>query len=232
MSIEQILDYQKLDRELFKIEKQLRENSNKQKANEMYDNMRNAQSRSVKLEEKAGIILAEIDKIKKQYKIQEAKMNEFLSKDLLSLSKDDVEKLSVLKDKLSQNLVILDKNLTALAENVNAVLSDFNKTIKVFNNSKEIYAKCKQAYDDEVSKFENDKKQIVEKLEKLSKSVDGKVMDAYSKRRKENIFPVMVPLVDNSCGGCRYALSSANILKLEEDGISTCEHCHRIVYKK
>ena len=31
MSIEQILDYQKLDRELFKIEKQLRENSNKQK---------------------------------------------------------------------------------------------------------------------------------------------------------------------------------------------------------
>ncbi len=232
MNIEQILDYQKLDRELFKIEKQLRENPNKQKANEMFDNMKNAQTRSMKLEEKAGVILAEIEKIKKQYKIQEDKMNEFLSKDLSSLSKEDIEKLSVLKDKLSQNLVILDKNLTALAENVNAVLSDFNKTIKVFNNSKDVYAKCKQEYDNEVSKFEEDKKQIVDKLEKLSKNVDGKIMEAYAKRRKENIFPVMVPLIENSCGGCRYALSSANILKLEEEGVSTCEHCHRIVYKK
>lgn len=231
MNLNDILEYQKLDSELFKIEKQIKDNKNKQTANQMHENMKNAQSRSLKLEEKAGDILNEIDKVKKQFQIQEDKMNEFLSKDLTKLTKEEIDKYNVLKEKLSQNLSILEKNLSALAENVNAVLSDFNKTIKTFNTSKEQYLKSKENYENDINAVEENKKQISERLNALSKNIDSKIMESYNKIRKENIFPVVVPLKDNLCGGCHIELPYATLSVLERDGVLACEHCHRLIYK-
>ena len=232
MDLKNILDYQALDSELFKIERELRENQNKKTASTMHESMKEAQGRSIKLEEKAGSLLAEIEKVKKQFKLQQDKMDEFMSKDLEKMSKEELEKLSSLKDKLAQNLVILERNLTSLAENVNAVLSDFNKTIKTFNSCKEQYAKSKSAYEQDLKAVESQKSEITKKLETLSKGIEPRIMEAYRKRRKENIFPVVVPLNNNSCGGCHIELPYANISKLQDEGILTCEHCHRLIYLK
>lgn len=231
MNIDKILEYQKIDSELFKIEKEVRENKNKQVANQMHENMKVAQSRSIKLEEKAGVVLGEIEKLKKQYQTQEEKMNEFLSKDLTKLSKAELEKYNSLKDKLSQNLSILEKNLTSLAETVNALLADFNKTIKNFNTSKEQYLKSKEDYEKDVKEIESKKESVEGKLKKLEKEIDGKMMEAYKKRRGENIFPVLVPLKGNSCGGCHVELPYANISILDSEGVFSCEHCRRLIYK-
>ena len=99
MKVDMILKYQALDREMFKIEKGLRDNQNKKAANELHENMKNAQARSVKLEENAGKLLKEIEKVKGQVKIQEDKMQEFMSKDLENMPKADVEKLRALDRK-------------------------------------------------------------------------------------------------------------------------------------
>lgn len=231
MNVEVVLKYQSLDSELFKLERELKENQNKKNVDSLMDNMKKAQARSVKLEENAGKLLSEIEKVKSQVKTQEKKMEEFASKNLETMSKEDIEKLSVLKDKLNQNLVILEKNLTTLAENMNAILADFNKTIKAFNGAKEEYGKRKQAYDNDVKAVEEQKKEIVDKLNEISKSIEPNIMEVYKKRRKE-MFPVLVPLNNNSCGGCHMELPFANITKLNEEGVITCEHCRRLVYKK
>lgn len=231
MNIQPILDYQKLDSDLFKIEKSIRESNNKTIAGQMYDNMKKAQEQSHKLEEKAGGVLAEIEKIKKQFKVQQDKLEELENKNVDSISKEELEKMAIVKDKLAQNLAILEKNLTSLAESVNGVLSEFNKTIKNFNSCKEKYAQCKAEYDKEVESAENDKKTISTKLASLSKEIDAKIMDAYAKRRKENIFPVVVPLKGNCCGGCHMELPYAQISVLEREGVFSCEHCHRLIYK-
>lgn len=231
MKIEKILEYQNLDREMFGKEKELKENENKKKANSLYDDMKTAQERSYKLENKAGQILAEIEKVKKQYQIQEDKMNEFLSKNLESISKDEIAKLSQLKDKLSQNIQILEKNLASLAESMNGVLSEFNKAIKTINSSKEEYAMHKKAYDEDVVQVEKEKEKIAVKLKALSADIDPKIMEEYTKRRKENVFPVVVPLRGNSCGGCHVELPFANLTKLNEEGMLSCEHCRRLIYK-
>jgi len=232
MNLEKILAYQNLDSKLYKIEKQVRESENKKTVSKMHENMKNAQERSVKLEEKAGAILAEIDKIKQQYAVQENKMKEFMGKDLTVLSKAELEKYNVLKEKLSQNLTILDKNLSSLAETINGILADFNKTIKVFNSSRDEYLKSKENYENEVKGVEKEKQDLEKQLLLLEKDVDAQTLENYKKRRKENIFPVLVPLSGDSCGWCHVQLSYANISTLENDGILTCEHCHRIIYKK
>ena len=229
MKVDMILKYQSLDREMFKIEKGLKDNQNKKMADTLRDNIKNAQERSVKLEENAGKLLNDIEKVKSQIKTQEQKMQEFLNKDIEKMTKGEVEKLASLKDKLNQNLVILEKNLTALAENMNAILADFNKTKKIFNSAKD--AKRKEAYENDVKSIENQKSEIAGKLKELSKSIDSNIMQVYQKRRNENVFPVLVPLNGNSCGGCHMELPFANITKLNEEGVITCEHCRRIVYK-
>ena len=232
MNIEKLLEYQNLDSELVKVEKQMKENKDKESADQMMDTMKKAQARSVKLEEKAQSLLAEVDKVKKQYEIQESKMKEFLDKDLSSLSKEELEKLCLLKDKLSQNLSILEKNLSSLAETVNGVLADFNKTIKLFNTSKDEYLSSKTKYENVLKTLEVEKADLEKKLKVLEKNVDGELMAKYKKRRAENIFPIVVCLNGNSCGGCHVELSYAIISKLNNEGMLSCEHCHRIIYKK
>lgn len=231
MNIQPILEYQKLDSDLFKIEKKIRESKSKSTAGEMFESMRQAQERSRKLEEKAGGVLGELEKIKKQYKIQEDKLSELEGKNVELLSKEEMDKVEVVKDKLAQNLAILEKNLTSLAESVNGLLAEFNKTIKTFNSCKEKYSQCKTQYDNEVQEVEKDKNEITAKLESLSKEIQPKIMDAYTKRRKENIFPVVVPIKGNCCGGCHMELPYAQISVLEREGVFSCEHCHRLIYK-
>lgn len=231
MDISKILEYQKLDSKLYSIERDIRNSEHKKKANTMYENMRNAQTKSVKLEQRAGALIAEIDKVKKQLKTQNDKLNEFISKDLTKMTKEELDSLEGLKNKLSQNLNILEKNLTTLAENVNSVLADFNKTIKVFNSSKDEYGKAKQSYDNHIKSVEQEKSEVEKKLKTLEKNIDGKLLEAYKKRRGENIFPIVVTLNGNSCGGCHVELPFANIAKLDSEGILICEHCRRIIYK-
>lgn len=231
MKVDKILEYQNLDTEMFKIERQLKENQNKRMASEAHERMKNAQSHSIDLEKKAGALLTEIDKVKKQLKIQEDKMEEFLQKDVANMGKEEVEHLSILKNKLAQNLQILEKNLTTLAESMNATLSDFNKTIKTFNSSKEEFAKCKNAYDEDVKAVEGQKAEIEKKLAEIAKSCDSNLMESYLKRRKENVFPVIVPLKGNSCGGCHVELPFVSVAKLNDEGVLVCEHCRRIIYK-
>ena len=232
MDINKILEYQNLDSELFKIEKSLRENEDKKTATQMQSNAKIAQERSFKLNEKASELAKECENTKKQFEIQKNKMNEIFAKDIDKLSAEEVDKLMQLKDKLSQNLSILERNFAKLAENMNALLSDFNKTKNAFQMAKEQYAVSKQNYDKKIEEAEPKKQEIAKKLASLEKGIDGKIIEAYKKRRNENIFPVVVGLAGNCCGGCRVELSMANLSKLKEEKILTCEHCHRIIYTK
>ncbi len=232
MEINKILEYQTLDSELFKLEKSLRENADKKTASQMQNNAKIAQERSYKLDEKAKELQKEYYNAKNQYAIQKKKMDEIFAKDMDKLSNEEVDKLIKLQEKLSQNLSILERSFAKLAENMNALLSEFNKTKNAFQMAKEQFALSKQKFD----KAQNDampkKQELAKKLFALEKGIDNKIIEAYKKRRAENIFPVVVSLAGNCCGGCRMELSVANLSKLKEEGILTCEHCHRIIYLK
>lgn len=232
MEINKILEYQTLDSELFKLEKSLRDNEDKKTASQMQYNAKVAQERSYKLDEKAKELQKEYLNAKNQYDIQKKKMDEIFTKNLDKISKEELEKLAKLQEKLMQNLSILERSFAKLAENMNSLLSDFNKTKNAFQMAKQQFALSKQNYD----KAQNDalpkKQELIKKLNSLERGIDHKIIEAYKKRRAENIFPVVVSLAGNCCGGCRMELSVANLSKLKEDGILTCEHCHRIIYLK
>ncbi len=230
MDIAKILEYQKLDTELFKIEKASRENPNRKQANEMHKRANDAQARSVQLEAKAKDLVERINTIQEQFEVQNKMLNQVLSKDIDKMEAKDVENLLTLKDKLLQNTSFLDKNLTKLAESVKMVIDEYQKASKVYTEARNKFNECKTAYDKAMAEVEPKKQDIENKLSAKAGEISKETLEKYKKLRQDNIFPVYVPLRNNSCGGCNMELPVAVISRLQENGALQCEHCHRIIY--
>lgn len=230
MDIAKIIEYQKLDTELFKIEKATRDDINRKNANEMQKRAQDAQKRSVELEEKAKTLNDQIEKIKVQFQAQTKMLNGILNKDVDNLEVEELEKLAGNKEKLIQNSNFLDKNLTKLAESVKAVIDEYQKASKVYQDARNKYNENKTAFDKTMAEIQPKKKEIQDKLALAEKGISKETLEKYKRLRTDNIFPVFVPLRGNSCGGCNMELPIAQVSRLKENGTLQCEHCHRIIY--
>lgn len=233
MNIENILKYQKVDEELYKVEQKLYNSNYRKKANELTAIAKKSQTRSTELEAEAEKLIAEIDDIKAKYNLNKTKSEEVLSSDVESLTMEELEKLNVLKGKIASNLNILEKMLQKSAENINRILAEFNKAKKTFDEARAQYAICKQKLDEEAKILEPEKVKLQKQLQTMEKDVDPELMAEYKKKRNDNIFPVVVPLEGNNfCGRCRMELPKVSISRIKEKGVIVCEHCKRFIYQK
>lgn len=233
MNIENILKYQKVDEELYKVEQKLYNSNYRKKANELTAIAKKSQTRSAELEAEAEKLIAEIDDIKAKYNLNKSKSDEMLSADVENLTMEELEKLNALKGKIASNLNILEKMLQKSAESVNRILSEFNKTKKTFDEARSQYAICKQKIDEETKTLEPEKVRLQKQLQTMEKDVDSEIMAEYKKKRNDNIFPVIVPLEGNNfCGRCRMELPKVSISRIKEKGVIVCEHCKRFIYQK
>ncbi len=233
MNIENLLKYQKLDEELFKVEQKLKNSPARKQAMELTAIAKKAQTRSAELENEAEKLIAEIADLKEKYSINKSKADEILTADFETMTMEDVEKYNILKGKIASNLNILEKMLQKSAESINHILSEFNKTKKTYDEARTQYAICKQKIDEESKNLQPEKERLEKELLVLEKDVAPDVMAEYRKRRNDNIFPVIVPLEGNNfCGRCRMELPKVAISRIKETGVITCEHCKRLVYQK
>lgn len=233
MNIENLLKYQSVDGELFKVEQKLQNSPYKKKANELTTIAKKSQIKSTELEAEADRLLKEIEDIKLKYNVNKSKADEMLSNNAENLSMEELEKLASLKGKIVSNLNILEKMLQKSAENINHILSEFNKTKRTFDEARSQYAICKQKIDEEIKASEPEKEKLKKQLLTLEKDVEPVLMGEYKKKRNDKIFPVVVPLEGNNfCGYCRMELPKVAISRIKEKGIITCEHCKRFIYQK
>lgn len=233
MELTNLLKYQELDSELFKVEQKLVASPYRKKANELAGLAKKAQTKSTELENVATSILQDIDDIKDKYAQNKKSMDSILSKNIDDMTLEELEKFMSLKGKLISNLNVLEKMLQKNAESINSVLAEFNKTKKMYEDARNQFNACKEKLDLESKELAPEKERLLKELAKLEKTVDAGIMAEYKKRRNDNIFPVIVPLEGkNFCGRCRMELPMAAISKMRDTGVITCEHCKRLVYKK
>jgi len=233
MDFKNILEYQKVDGELYALELSLAKSENKKKCIALSNLAKEAQAKSAKLEEKASDVLKEFEEAKKVL-AQNTKLADALSqKDVEKMNGEEIDHDLTFKDKLSSNLNILDRKITKIAESINAILAEYNKTVKSYNEAKEKYKVCKDDYDKELAEQEPKMKEIQKRLAALAKDVDSALMEKYNAMRKDKKYPVFVPLLNNNaCGHCRMELSASAVAKLNNEGSLTCEHCRCVIYKK
>ena len=74
--------------------------------------------------------------------------------------------------------------------------------------------------------------EIETKLKSLEKEISPEIMAKYKTLRSDGIFPILVPVVNKCCGGCRMEIPSSTLDKLKTNKVTQCEHCRRVIYNK
>jgi len=230
MNLKQILEYQKKDGEVIKLERELNSNENKKIYTQMVAIVKDAQTKSNILEKQAAELNENYEQLKRTYEENIKSANIISNKNIEEVSDSDLNMMEEIAQTIINNLTILEKKLKNQAEKVNAVLRDFEQTKIKYNQAKEKYNTHKKLFDEVSLKLQPEIDNKNAELKKLEKNIDETILAKYKKRRTDNIFPVLVPAMEKACGGCRMELSSSSLSDLKNNGMLECEHCRRIIY--
>ena len=230
--IDKILEYQKRDFEIIKLERQLENNEDKKIYQNMIGIVKDAQKKSTSLDKEANSLLQEYKSLQNAYNDNLKSCGVILNKNLDKINIDDLDSVSNVAGNLINNMNILEKKLMFLAERVNAILTEFDSTKKKYNEAKQKYTSHKTAYEKIAEEISPQIEKLTKEIKGLESSIDTNYLSKYKQRRSDKIFPVFVPMVDKACGGCRMEIPSASLSLLKSQGYLECEHCRRIIYTK
>lgn len=229
MDFTKILEYQKKDGELFRLERELNQNPSKKTYIEMVKIVKQTQEKSNALENRAGVLSREYEQLKQAYSDNTKQMEKFVSKDLEKVSEKDIESIVSATNSMIANLNVLEKKLFGEAESLNLTLNEFENTKKTYSQARAKYAENKRIYDAEFAKKGPEMDAIKSELSKLEKNIDPKLLSKYKQLRTDRIYPVFVKLSDRSCGGCRMELSASEVERVKANGYIECYNCHRTI---
>lgn len=230
MDFSKVIDYQKKDLELIKLERSLNQSENKNIYLKMYNIVKQAQSKSLELENSANLLISEINSVKKTYN-DNIKSVDVINNRNLELSKDsDLDTLSEIAKTISSNLNILERKILQLSEKLNSILVEFNQTKSRNKQAIDKYKYHKDLFEKEKASVQPDIERVKKELEEIEKTVPENLMSRYKKSRQDNVYPVFVKLNNKCCGGCSMELPALSLEKIKKDGYLECEHCRRIIF--
>lgn len=229
--IEEILEYQKKDGQLVKIEKEISESKAKKVVNQMVGIVKNAQAKIVDIEKNSKTLITEFEKLEKAFSEQQKVVENYAKLKLGQQDKAELEKLEKEIKDANTELLVLEKSISTLSKNISKTLKAFEDSKNEVIDAKAKHAQGMKAYTKLVESKKEEQDKLTAELLVLEKKVDPKLLAKYKKMREDKKFPVFVPLIGNSCGGCSMELAMKNQHTLEEKGLLECENCHRIIYK-
>ncbi|MDR0856382.1 MAG: hypothetical protein LBM78_03120 [Clostridiales bacterium] len=227
-----ILDYQKIDLQLARIEREISGSEAKRTGDEAKRSFDDARQRVTKADEHAGVLAARIEELQ-EYMRKLQQHLELLERRLsTSLSDETYAELKKQCESLSSGLAGVEKQLAAVDKPGLAVIKDSDAAYKDADRSRDVHRKAKEAYAalkaGKAGEIEALRAQLAEKEKTVT---DAKLMEHYKRLRADNKLPAVVPLVrGNSCGGCQMEQAVGTIAAIKTNGSVECENCHRLIY--
>jgi len=230
--VDEMLIYQKKDSELINIERDIQNSQIKKVVNKMVDLVKEAQSKLIAIEKNAGELRQEFETTEKAYNagVEQAEKLAKVKQD--SLNEEELKSLSATATALNSNLLNLEKNMLTLNGKINAALVNFENVKKQGMQAKQKHAEGLKAHDQFLGTKQPEINKIKADLKALEAKADKAMLEKYNKLRNDKIFPIFVPLMDKSCGGCSMELPSARVDALKKAGCLECENCRRVIYFK
>lgn len=229
--VSELLKYQEVDKELRKIEQEIAASDERKKfvqAKKFIESARErleAQDRrAVDLKHTRDELLARVEDVNKSL-AEYADLEEML---------EDDGAVSFYK-----------KNALALSDKLRALKTELQKLVEDIENATAEYKKLKEQtiamqkqykeYNEKLKDLKNTRgaelNEITKRLAEIAKNIPAEIIAKYDAKRKERVFPVLVPLTPSGCI-CGMEFSLAQKEKLSGGNVIECEHCHRFVYNK
>ncbi len=231
--LEKILDYQKTEAEVVSLESELAKSTDREKASQIQQTLKNQHARLMSLEKTA-------EKVNANYKQAKAKYEEYTKK-LETLEKElevcDTDKVALYEKAYKDFFAIansLEKEITNMYTEVQQISREYEEIIKKSKTDREKFDKYKASYAKLKAQKEPRIAELKEKLNSMKKGIDEKLMHIYLQKREGHMFPVFVELASNKCGGCRMEISASKLgaMKTNPYGVIECENCGRYIYSK
>lgn len=226
-----ILQYQKLDGALLRMQKELKNNEFRKQGIQLAAMRQEAEDTLLKLETRAQELksmlsnsIAALDTITNTLAEHQKAIGDI----------EDIEELKYLRKKIATQYDSLD----ACERNIKVIIKDSEDAQSRFNDyatklpiivSK--LAKCNE----EFAKLMEEAKPKIKDLQRQQAELEGKLdaslLEKYKEMRSQNIYPVFVQLEGKSCGGCRMELTGSAVSQLDSNEYIRCEHCNRLLFK-
>lgn len=228
--LNELLEYQKVDGELRKIEQEIAASDERKKYVQAKKFMETAREKLEAQDKRAVELKAVRDRLIQRCEETSKAIDEYAELDEMLEGGGDISFYKKNAQALSERLRSLKSELNTLLSDVSAATEEYKKfkeqTIamqKQFKEYSEKFKEVKGARTEEVTA-------IGKKLEKIAKNIPADTMEKYQQKRKERIFPILAPLTAGRCI-CGMDLSLAQQGKLAGGNVIECEHCRRFIYK-
>lgn len=228
--MKEILEYQKLDSELRKLEKQINSSNEKNVMNQMINYVKTAQNKGLELEKNAQKLINDYKVLKTEYDKNFKLIKELTSKKAEELTEKQMEEAFNKINLVSSNLYMIERNLNINVNNVKSILKEFENTKNQVMVAKGKHKESKTKYDELIGSITPKMEHIKSEMHALESKIKPELLTKYKEKKRDNIFPVYVMLRDGNCGGCMMAQPKGKLDKLKADGHIVCEQCGRIIF--
>ncbi len=231
MALEELLEYQNTDAKQLKIEREISSTEEYKKYVQAKKFMKGAQEKLEALDRRSGELKGLVEDLARRSEEITSEISEY--NDLEEMIKDggDVGYYEKTVRALSDRLRGLKAELNKIMNDIKAAGEEYKKfreqTIAMQNQFKEY----KEKYEALRSSRAEEVEEIKKKLDELAKKVPADILGKYAMKRREKIFPILVPLTNGGCV-CGMNFSLAQQSRLSGGNVIECEHCHRFVYNK
>ncbi len=226
-----MLDYQKVDSRLKKLENDLHNSEERKRTMAAKKFLLEGEEVATRTDERAVELLSAFRKLKEAQAEQIKIIDEYEAD--MAESGEDLDELAYLAKKINQvmdTLKMIENDLNRVIKDMDDLSKSFRDFRKKFQKSKEDYKTYKQKYDELKLSMQEETAKIKQELAKIAKGIEPELLEIYQQKRAEKIFPVLVPLNGDMCGGCSMELSLKEKDKLHRSGYYECEHCKKLIY--
>ncbi len=234
MDFSKLLEYQKVDLKLKKLNDEIAMNEDYKTMKAKKEEFNNAKQAVGEAEALAETIMNAYNGALEYLKSNAQKVESIVAKLSSGQLDDEAEKNAVEElEKLKATLTEWEKKVSTLKANADKAIANYSNAQKIGASAKATYASAKAKYTEFKESKCADYELLKKQLEELQKTVDPKVFEVYKQITAEGKYPAFVPLMgDEACGACGMTLSGTAKNDIKNQGYCRCETCRRIIYKQ
>ena len=230
--IQELIQYQEIDRKLRKIEVELASSDERKKMAERKKYVTTVNETAATLEKRAEDLLERYAKLRNSHAELSKALDEHeeLAGNMEMESEEELEYFEKRVNRVAESLKGVEGELANVTREMDETAKAFADLRKKFDQAKEEYKFYREKYEALKASRQDQISAVNAELERAAKSVPAEILEKYQQKRKDKIFPVLVPLRLDSCGGCSMQISLAQRSQLEKNGFIECENCRRVIY--
>ena len=228
-----LLDYQKLDIKIGKIENDVKESPLYKKVMKVRKYLLDSQKLMKKHEEEIDEINEELKVLLTQYNECNENIDE-ISKALETVNiETSIKEAQMLLRNANQeknNLVKIEKEILKSQTRITKIEESLQKIVHNVPTYKAEFEQLKEKYDAELLEVNKQVSPLQDELKELAKKIDKELLKKYKTAKKSHAIAV-VKLDGKRCMGCNMELSSKMAKEVTvSDTLMECENCGRLLY--